>query len=101
MRTTLRSPCWLVIGVGVLMSLYFANDVNPSWTVVIGPLMLLLYLFLSLSVRSARQVSERATILVVTVVILCYGFWVYFDRTFVHFSTMDFSKIEVPLEQSV
>jgi hypothetical protein len=101
MRTTLTFSCSLSIALGVLMTMYFARDIKPSWQIFIWPWMLLPYLLLSLSVRGAKRLAERLIVLCATLAVACYGFWVYFDRAFVHFSSIDFSPVEVPLEQSV
>jgi len=101
MRTTLTFSCSLLIALGVLMTFYFARDIKPSWQILIWPWMLLPYLLLGLSVRCTRGLTERLIVLAATLAVVCYGFWVYFDRAFVHFSTMDFSPVEVPFEQLV
>jgi hypothetical protein len=99
MRANLKFPCWLVLAIGIMMTVYFAKNMRSSWLFVLGPWALLPYLVLFFSLRRARSLAASAVVLVAALGVVCYGFWVYFDRTFVHVSSIELSPIEVPFEQ--
>src|ERR1051325_1747235 len=98
-RTTFKVPFWFLLSVGVLMTGYFARDLNPLWTIPLGGWMLVPYWLLFRWFRAARSCTLRAAVLVALLVVVGFSFWSYFDRKFVHLSSIDNSPIEVPFEQ--
>jgi hypothetical protein len=81
------------------MTGYFAKDIQPGWLIPVGVWMLLPYWVLLRLVRAAYSCTTRAVALVAALVVASFGFWTYFDRRFVHFSSIDNSPVEVPFEQ--
>lgn len=101
MRTTLTVPSWFLIGLGVLITGYFAKDIQPAWLIPIGLWMLFPYWVLLKSIRAAHSCMPRVVALLATLAVVAFGFWVYFDRKFVHVSGMDNSPVEVPFVQLI
>jgi hypothetical protein len=100
MRAGFTFSFWFLVAIGVLMTGYFAKDLREDWVLVLASWMLVPYLLLSMSARAATSPSHRLLLLSAALIIVCYGFSVYFDSSFVHLSTLDFSPIVVPMEQS-
>jgi hypothetical protein len=61
--------------------------------------MLLPYWVLFRLVRAAHSCTTRAVALVAALAVVSFGFWTYFDRRFVHVSSIDNSPVEVPFVQ--
>ena len=99
MRSALKLPSWFVIGVGVLMTAYFARDLQPSWLVPLALWMLVPYGILFKTIRAARSSAAGVVALLAGLGVVCIGFSIYFDRKFVHLTGIDHSPLEVPFWQ--
>ncbi len=102
MRTSLKFSCWFLISLGALMTVYFATKLVASPSLIWFSLWMLLpySIFLRL-VYVAKDLKQRAVVLAGTLVAVGIAFAVYFDRAFVHFTTMHFAPHTIPLEQLV
>jgi hypothetical protein len=103
MAKTLTICSWSLLALGVLMTGYFMlprTTMELSWLLVTAWTFVPFILVLC-AIRAADSVGRHAVVLVATLFVVGFGFSVYFDRTFIHRSTLDFSPIEVPLVQSL
>jgi len=103
MAKTLIICSWSLLALGVVMTGYF---ILPCTTKELSSLLVTALNFVPFilvlgAIRAAKSVGRRAAVLVATLFVVGFGFSVYFDRSFIHLSTLDFSPIEVPLVQSL
>jgi hypothetical protein len=103
MVKTLTICSWSILALGVLMTGYFIlprTTMELSWLLATA-WTLVPFIFVFCAIKAGGSVGRRAIVLVATLFVVGFGFAVYFDRTFIHLSTLDFSPIEVPLVQSL
>jgi hypothetical protein len=59
------------------------------------------YILFIFAIRGACRIAVKAVVLILTLLLVCVGFWVLWDAAFVHLSTMNFMPFEVAVVQSV
>ncbi len=102
-KTLALCSSWSLLALGAVVTGYF---ILPRSTMEFAWLAVTVWTFvpfvlLVAAVRAAHSLGRQAIVLATTLLVVCYGFSVYFDRTFVHWSSIDMSPIEVPLLQAL
>ncbi len=85
------------------MTFYFISlRIYPDWSwVFVAVWMLVPFYLLVQAIQIAHEKIVVAVVLLAALFVVGFGFWVYFNATHVHISTLDLSPIYVPLVQAL
>ena len=95
MAKTLTTCSWLLAALGALVTLRYFPYAS-SWL----PLGLLPYVLFVLTAWSARRLTTRAVVLILTLSSVCVGFWFFWDAL-VRPSTLNLVPLEVVIVESL
>ena len=95
MAKTLTICSWLLAAIGEVVTLLYFPFAS-SWV----PLGLLPYVLFVLAAWSARRLTTRAVVLILTLLSVCVGFWFFWDAL-VRPSTLNLVPLEVVIVESL